>query len=215
MLLALKQTQVLTAQLLEARHNQDGEGFRTLLQLPLNPKCEPEPGSDPGKFFSKPEVPVLVMKRGAIEQYFSTFMKKCYEYEGKRPRRMFGTEDGADPDPLQLYDETADQILSRWKIGFLSFQFFLFRKRYLGRGRSGPRIRRRLVLVVAYLLTRLGLDHNLFCVSQPASYRPVLLDWSEPRELLLDRVPAINRMKRRKRQLGSTGRAYQTRYISF
>lgn len=113
MVVALKQTQVLAAQLLEARESQDNQRFKTLLNLPLHPESESKIEYYPEKFFPKPALPIMTMNRNAIEQYFSGFIRKCYEFEGKKPRRIFGAKFGAEADPLDLYDATAEQILNR------------------------------------------------------------------------------------------------------
>merc|ERR1711936_1071759 len=117
------------------------------------------------------------MNRNAIEQYFPGFIKKCYEFEGKKPRRIFGAKLGTEADPLDLYDATAEQILNR--------------KSYHGRGSGKKRIGRKLKLLLAYMMARLGLDHNQFAVSLPDGSSPVLLDWTEPVETLLASIPAL------------------------
>ena len=89
-----------------------------------------------------------------------------------------------------------------------------FRKSYHGRGSGKKRIGRKLKLLLAYMMARLGLDHNQFAVSLPGGSSPVLLDWTEPVETLLASIPALPRRKKAEKKK-SVITSYTTRFISF
>ena len=67
-------------------------------------------------------------------------------------------------------------------------------------------------MVLAYMMARLGLDHNQFAASLPAGSSPVLLDWTEPVETLLAGIPALPRRKKTEKSVITS---YKTRFISF
>ena len=75
-----------------------------------------------------------------------------------------------EPTKLKIYDEKAEEILERNK--------------FIGRGSGGPNIGNKLKIVTAYLMKRIGIDHNEHCDDVPHDYNRVDIDLNNYSQLL-------------------------------
>ena len=71
---------------------------------------------------------------------------------------------------LKIYDQKAEEILERSK--------------FIGRGSGGPNIGNKLKIVTAYLMQKLGIDHNEHCENVPDDYNRVEINFDNYEHLL-------------------------------
>ena len=121
----------------------------------------------------KPEKPVFSMTKEGISVYFGTLLKYCYTRENISKFKLWVKKNKKGEiietaTPLKIYDEKAENIMARAE--------------FWGRGSGGPNIANKLKMVSAYLLSRLGHDHNVFCEEIPPLYKPLDVDFDRPEE---------------------------------
>ena len=138
-----------------------------------------------------PEIPILCLSAEKCSIFYASFLKFLYKKEGKSKVRLWAKKspDGSvvcEATKLAMYDDVAERILPR--------------SQYIGRGSGGPNIGRRMQLVIAYLMKKLGLDYNEHCEKVPDSYRPVELDFLQWKELVSEEPKKDPRKKSRKQK---------------
>lgn len=75
-----------------------------------------------------------------------------------------------EPTKLKIYDEKAEEILDRNK--------------FIARGSGGPNIGNELKIVTAYLMRKIGIDHNEHCDNFPSDYNLIDIDFDRYGQLL-------------------------------
>ena len=123
----------------------------------------------------KPQKPIFAMNTIEISAFFTTLLKYLYKEEGVKKFKLWAkkTKNGEiieEPTKLKAYDVTAEGILPRTD--------------FIGTGSGGPNIGNRLKIVTAYLLSKIGFDHNSYCKEIPANYKDVEIDFDNHENLV-------------------------------
>ena len=159
---ALEDTQLFALELWDAKENDlenDGKTFHDLVGEDSKRTKEDD---------LKPQKPIFAMNTLEISSFFASLLKHLYKEEGVDKFKLWAKkEKNGDileaPTKLKAYDEKAEKILPR--------------NDFIGSGSGGPNIGNKLKMVSAYLLSKIGLDHNSYCKEIPPRYKDVQIDF--------------------------------------
>lgn len=132
----------------------------------------------------RPDKPIFSLTTDDMAVYFTTLLKYLYKLEGVEKYKLWSkkNKDGSidlqkRATGLKIYDEKAEEILPR--------------DSYIGRGSGGPNIGKRMKIVSAYLLQKLGIDHNRHAKTIPINYSCIEIDFNNFDHLLLNKSSKI------------------------
>ena len=171
---ALEDTQLWALELWDAKENDkenEGKTFHDLIG---------EQEETPEEDEVKPEKPILLMNTLEISAYFAGLLKYLYKKENVLKYKLWAKKNKTgdlieEPTKLKMYDMRAEAILPR--------------NDFVGSGSGGPNIGNRLKIVSAYLLSKLGFDHNTYCVEIPPLHKDVTIDFDNFEDMLDSKKP--------------------------
>ena len=123
----------------------------------------------------RPAKPIFALNTEDMSSYFGEFLKHLYKVEHIDKFKLWATKDKdgnvlKEPTPLKIYYKKAEEILER--------------HRFIGRGSGGANIGNKLKVVTAYLLEKMGIDHNEHCERVPDDYNSVKINYNDFSDIL-------------------------------
>ena len=164
---AIEDTQLWALELWDAKDADNPDKFGDMVGMEVT--------QDDEKTAPKPAKPIFALSTETMSVFFGEFLKYLYELENVEKVKLWATKDKdgnvlKEPTKLKIYDEKAEEILERNK--------------FIGRGSGGPNIGNKLKIVTAYLMKRIGIDHNEHCDDVPHDYNRVDIDFDNYSQLL-------------------------------
>ena len=152
----------------------------------------------------EPSKPIFAMNGDEIGAYHGMLLRHLYKREGIEKFKLWAKKDKdgkviTEATKLEIYDDKAQDILPR--------------NAFIGRGSGGASIGNKLKVVDAYLLSKLKIDHNNFCIDKPATYRPIEVNFEEY-ETLFDQPKPREKMTKFQKAKATLSKAPRKRYSS-
>ena len=160
---ALRDTQLWALELWEAKEH-ESQKFNHLLGVDEDIEIVSKKNEPP-----MPSKPIFNMTTDEISVYYGSLLRYLYELEGISKYKLWAKKDKngkvlSEATKLKIYDDEAEKLLAR--------------SDFIGRGSGGSNVGQKLKILVAYLFSKLNLDHNEFFREKPLGYVPVNVDFS-------------------------------------